>query len=164
MNRFWSFGEEMFSWGEGGHAPRPPPPPPPPPPPIFQRFSCKAIPCLVLIEPSLLYQVLSAPPPPPFPTHSPTSALSQFSVVKTTVAPFTLCPLVSLYCSIQTADKAGPVMKETTPSKKRVRNTRHKGDKPKRRRIMTPDSEEEDSGGYLATVCLCKFKINTQGS
>ena len=95
-------------------------------------------------------------------THSPTSALSQFSIVKTTVASFTLCPLVSLYCAVQTADKAGPAKKETTPSKKRVRNTRPKGDKPKRRRIMTPDSEEEDSGGYLAAVCLCKFSQHTR--
>ena len=43
--------------------------------PFFQRFSCKAISCLVLIEPSLLYQVLSGlhmlPPPPPPPTHQP---------------------------------------------------------------------------------------------
>ena len=155
----------VFFWGGGGGGACSQTPPTPPPhfsKVFMQNNSMPGLDRTISVVSSSVwssnfYHMLPLPPPP-------TSTLSQFSMVKTTVASFTLCPLVSLYCAVQTADKAGPAKKETTPSKKRVRNTRPKGDKPKRRRIMTPDSEEEDSGGYLAAACLCKFKVNTQGS
>ena len=74
-----------------------------------------------------------------------------------------LCKLsetaIDVICSVfQAPSKASPDKKETTPSKKRTRNTRQSGGKPKRRRIVELDSGEEDSGIVLQDVALRRIR------